>query len=102
MYYDKRFEPQVETKPDPVADVLLAAADYIEQHGWCQFYTRDDQGAVCGFGAIFNCSNPPIGGHTLLAVDRMQRRLGMSISAWNDMPGRTKDEVVAALRAASR
>lgn len=102
MYYDKRFEPQVETKPDPVAAILQKAADMIDRRGWCQGMGMDGMGRVCAVRAIGTVA----GDNVVFASDALRRledHLNIRfVSLWNDVKGRTKDEVVAALRAAAR
>ena len=87
MLYDPRWERRA-----PWQTVLFDAADYIEQHGWCQHRLRDGD-KVCAIGAIgFLVKN-------IEAIGRFRSFLGGRIDTWNDTVGRTKDEVVAALRA---
>jgi hypothetical protein len=83
------------------AGMLTAAADLIEQRGWCQRKFQDDDGRLCVEGAIY---------HGLAVLDRvcfdavriLRRHIGDdSLIRWNDQPGRTQDQVVAALRAAA-
>lgn len=85
---------------DEVGRVLLAAADYIEAHGWCQGRVEDDAGNVCAIGGIDKACN----GYWIRANTRERFRsyLGRGlISNWNNAPGRTKEEVVHALRSAA-
>lgn len=83
-----------------VAKTLLKAADYIEKHGWCQGKWRNDAGEVCAYGAISSverCGLVRSG-----AAWRLGRFLNVvSVAGWNDQPDRTKEEVIAALRAAA-
>lgn len=44
--------PPCVAAPCPVADVLNAAADYMEKHGKCEGETQDEAGRVCAIGAI--------------------------------------------------
>jgi hypothetical protein len=72
---------------------LQAAANYIEQHGWCQNAAETEAG-VCALHAIFLC-----GGRAPFHAERtLEQRLGRSIVYWNDDPARTKEEVIAELR----
>lgn len=103
-------------------EILLAAAEYIEKHGWQQYqyggryrhgYFLDGQyrhehfaatgdGPACLAGAIGSVTGKPpnLDGDVLRAVDTV---IGgrFIVSHWNDAPGRTKEEVIAALRAAA-
>lgn len=86
-----------------VKEDLLAAAHYIEKRGWVQrsFYARD--GRCCAIGAISATAMSPQ--RDKAARDALNKYLyaefGMSAVLFNDTTGRTKDEVVTALRAAA-
>ncbi len=83
---------------DPVARTLLDAADYIDDHGWCQGQSWDLVGQVCAGWAIYRSNRQ----FQLQAAARLRGHLNISdIATWNDRPGRTRDEVTAALRAAA-
>jgi hypothetical protein len=73
---------------------LLRAADYIDQHGWCQ-HAGTINGHVCVRMAMrmVGCQE--------VAFGVMNEVVGGSIIEWNDAVGRTKEEVVAALRGAA-
>ena len=102
------------TAPQTVADVLDAAATRIEQPGaWTQdayakradgsttTTTADDAVCWCAVGAIGSVAGglgEPI---VALATDFLCEALETSIADFNDAPGRTQSEVVAALRAAA-
>ena len=88
MLYDPRWEPKKLWQT-----VLLDAADYIEEYGWCQYRWQDGE-KVCALSAISVTA-----GRNLEAIGRLRKFLGGRIDTWNDTVGRTKDEVVAALRA---
>lgn len=83
----------------PAAATLLKAADYIEEHAWCQGTIEDSAGRVCLVGALTK-----VGGWESYATvtDDLSHVLGnTNIVRWNNTPGRTKAEVVAALRGAA-
>lgn len=85
-------------KLPPERAALLAAADLIEEYG----HARSSFGCLgepmCCLGAISAATGGPWLGRDFLLL-----HLGVdSIANWNDAPGRTKDEVVDALRAAAR
>lgn len=111
---------------DPERTLLLKAADLIKERGWHQrdFTTRDPvtqeyvkTGPLCIYGALnLTVSDTPnwacIGGEIpapyLKAVDLahevLATQLGHSIPCldlWNDIPGRTKEEVLSLLRTAA-
>ena len=79
---------------------LLDAADYIEEHGWCQYEPANRKGAVCAVGALMAVSSSP--SIKLDAIELVKLVIGQwHIPNWNDAPERTKEEVVSALRAAA-
>ena len=103
MLYDKRWEL------DKTGKVLDAAADYIGEHGWCQFDICDDFGRVCALGAIARVTTDSM----YSVFERLDRYMALlkprtsgarapGIVEWNDMVGRTQEEVVALLRGAAR
>jgi hypothetical protein len=96
---------------------LLSAADVLERDGWCQgrlhtrgrHCTRGALNVVAGVVAASGASEAEY----LAAIERsdraeavLARSLGLglgpgAVPIWNDAPGRTPEEVVAALRAAA-
>lgn len=79
---------------DEASRALLRAADYIETHGLAKASDPNyPKNAKCAYLAIGN----PDG------VERLRNALGGhgigAIFDWNDAPQRTKEEVVAKLRA---
>lgn len=100
------------------AAILEDAADYIDQHGWCQDdYTDLDtsdgpieagaQGApACALGAISIASGQTLWGVRTPAVDTaiwaINQRISTEIVGWNDRIGRTQEEVTAVLRQAAQ
>lgn len=85
---------------------FLKAADYIEQHGWCQKVLQDMDGKVCLLGALsFGGADGMCSVRLVEQVGRYLKRKGLTkrgtAVVWNDKPGRTKEEVVAALRGAA-
>jgi hypothetical protein len=101
---------------DEASKLLLKAADLIEDHGFVQ--NRIGRGEGDGF-CVAHAMARAFGGDDLYeshaykrlrrslgmgpyeshAYKRLHRSLGMGPSIWNDEPGRTKEEVVAKLRA---
>lgn len=95
------------------ADVLERAADLLEEFGWCQgAAARDEAGksivgtweravSFCHNGAIYRAACD-LGVSSSLFDGRWERLIGDSDAhLWNDVPGRTKQEVVARLRDAA-
>lgn len=81
---------------------LLAAADYIREHGWCQYEWVDAHGRVCIMSAIskvsdnFNISHKALCQHLGVSQHRCEA------VDWNNAPGRTIDEVLSALESAAK
>jgi hypothetical protein len=100
VLYDPKWG--VETKTlEPWQRILYAAADLIEEHGWCQHVPRDSHGHICVFTALL--TDAPA--DAWRACQALERYCGLTkpyyVTRWNDMPGRTKDEVLNALRGAA-
>jgi hypothetical protein len=95
---------------DRIAGVLLGAADYIERHGWCQGTSVIDD-AVCAGRALmiaagYDASTSERAGHRLMRFvgstdGEVPGRWTTTVPDWNDKEGRTKEEVVEALRSAA-
>ena len=84
-----------------VADVLHRAADLIERRGWRQGAARmSNRHCYCALDALEAvCSDRP---GQVAAFSVLIDTLGVSsLTGWNDTPGRTKAEVVAAFRDAA-
>ena len=62
-------------KLDRVGELLMAAADYIEKHGWCRHATRNPTGAVCMMAAVFEVCGD-VQPEYDLAIDRVVRACG--------------------------
>lgn len=107
--------PSENTQPGSaktVADILTAAADLIDKPGaWTQYqWARNAagqpvgvlDGAVCWdiAGAIVRVA-PDYSGIAFSLDAALKDTVGKSMSGWNDAPGRTQSEAVAALRAAA-
>lgn len=119
-----RPEPRTQTAKD-----LLAAAAWLETHRWCQgslgvtgtrTHVLHDQetwrtvggcaGVAIRVGVVGDnllVAWPKAASRRLEAAHQAMKQVlnlprSHGVPAWNDMPGRTKEEVVAALRAAAR
>lgn len=81
--------------------VLEAAANRIERLGWCQRRNgvKYGDGPNCAVGAMIAVSTIS---DARPAQIRVENFLGVPrLMEWNDAPGRTAEEVIAALRAAA-
>ncbi len=114
MYYDKRWDRHVEITPLQPPEkwrlILRRAADVLDDARWIQGMPTDRAGGYCLLGAISlvaygrMCSFGPKS-NARRAVEAVSRYIGeppdFRIWVWNDEPGRTKQEVIATLRAAA-
>lgn len=94
------------TRERTVADVLLDAAAYIEEYGWFQlgsYRCYDGPEPACAMVAIaFVTDDYRADDHVgSKALCHLETVIGGSVPRWNDAPGRTKQEVVAAFRKAA-
>jgi hypothetical protein len=110
MFVEEKRQGEITTKYDEETwrQVLSAAADFLETRlgGWCQGCLMDCMGQVCMLGAITMAPQTwriPMGLRDSQvrsqAQQKMSKFLGMLAHRWNDEPGRTKEEVITALRA---
>ena len=96
MLYDKKWDQEVKVL-DEVGRKMHQAADWLEQHEWCQRFSCDAYGARCMAGAL-NLFFPA--GHRE-ALERVNAHTHCGIMCWNDREGRTKQEVIDMLRKAA-
>jgi hypothetical protein len=101
------------------AEILTEAADLIERHGHCKGAFVSPDGRFCAGGAMRVAAGVmDRSGRTVdvdldakwaaldVAAHAFRSHLGRVVAAvdtitWNDAPGRTQDQVVAALREAA-
>lgn len=88
-----------ESELEPWRQRLLSGARYIREYGWVQGRLGGCGGPACLIGAMFETSTPETVGHpAIYARERLRNHLGVvSVSDWNDAPGRTAEEVIAAM-----
>lgn len=100
---EERTETEAPPRPKTPQETLLAAARYIEEHGWCQGSWSQPDGSVCLWGALRAIVVGDHGSFSREDWEPLAERLplGKFAAAWNDEPGRTEAEVIAALRAAA-
>lgn len=85
-----------------VSEILTSAADLIEKYGWIQDCWGDKSR---GFDLLESITRAcPRGDENYLpsykAISDYLK--GRALTVWNDEPGRTKEEVIAALRGAAK
>jgi hypothetical protein len=87
---------------DEIGQILLAAANYLESHGWCQHRLYSQDNMACAVGAIRMVTKGE--GKENLARMRLARVAGcqwQTIPKWNDQKGRTAKQVIDAFRKAA-
>ena len=86
----------------PTTEVIFGAIERLERWGWCQGRTINGT-ERCVFGAIRTAAS---GNEKLMkaalwrVADANPEITPVGIAYWNDEPGRTKDQVIEALRRA--
>lgn len=91
MFYHKK-----QTRED-----IQAMQDIIREHGWTQNELGDETIGYCILGAghrhiiVNEHDGNPARITRLLKV--LDKAAGMNVDAWNDIPGRTKEEVLTLL-----
>ena len=101
-------EPEVTKLPLAVwQKMLLSMADYIETNGWCQYIAFDGDKS-CLVGAYIKIKGWDFRLESIYNDDyihplqMLKTFLGQSPNIWNDQPGRTKEEVILALRTCAK
>ena len=94
MLYDKRWDL------DATSRALLAAAAYIQVHGWCRYVAEDRAGSVCIAGAILKITG--VSPELQPALTRVSQLLDCAhIGHWNDRECKDKNEAIAVLQCAA-
>lgn len=102
MLHNPNWKQPTEVELDEADQHLLQAADYINQYGWCQGTFKNEQGQVCIVGALGAVTQQYKSIHIYSQMRlKITKLIGCGATIWNDVPGRTKDEVVAMLRKAA-
>lgn len=100
MFVETKREGEAPTTVKPLAlwqQHLLSAATCIEKHGWVQNDIGDEHVGFCYVGAMMFA--PSAHSYTD-ALFKIEKYLGVKdVIVWNNVEGRTKEEVVAAMRA---
>lgn len=103
----ERVETEVVTTPVTTRDVLLRAAYDIEMHGWFKlgkeaksFRATPGVPSRCVLSAILMAAET-YGTDFLPSLLRFEAYVGARPHTWNDAPGRTQKDVVAALSQAA-
>lgn len=112
MLYDPKWEKEIEVAPvEQWRTDLIAAAKVMRERGLCQgAYEWGVNGPVCTIGAIRIAiqgfsglpTKTEAAARMHAAIARVMRRVGGFVPGWNDITGRTADEVIAALEGAAR
>ena len=110
MFYDPTCKPELlpEVKLEPWRQLLLDAADVVEQRGHCQ-HALSEGGGVCLYGALNVADHGNVNWVAGVRHDEATVALTRVLGTcnrwrnvdWNNSRGRTKAEVVNALRKAA-
>lgn len=91
--------------PRLLRTVYLRAIEVLKKRGWCQGGLADGaDGPCCMVGAcnVVRCGSP-YGGPGAIGIDEIEEAIGTPLyGIWNDDPGRTLGQVIAALRKAAK
>ena len=111
MLYNKDWD----YKLNPVADVLMKAADLLEKHGHIKFLRGNTVEGMCALGALQEAQGEPnLGWDTELTLQASRIVTGMlgvsypmgyphaALADWNNRPERTGQEVIDAFRQAAK
>lgn len=102
MLYDPKWEQKTVTETE-ASRILRAAAAHLNLYGWCQNQLKDGLSA-CLVGAVYAAVGDMMPSDEIQAELNRRVRLSIgreNIGAWNDVPGRTKEEVIDALNRAA-
>lgn len=117
MLYDPKWETPETSPLEPWRDLMLRAADILESSGLVKNQLCDASGRVCFRGAlmaamggdqtdpmfIIGVLNDRENKRLFHEADfRMEQHVGTYPPRWNNVPERTKEEVVAAMRIVAR
>ena len=85
----------------PTVEILRRARELLVRDGWAQHVILSGDGRRCLMGAIIHAGQPtpadPEGNRRWAAVEPVCKVIGHRfIGQWNDAPGRTFEEVLAA------
>lgn len=84
------------------ADVLEEALRFIDERGWTQHSSVNDEGNVC-VGQALSLAGKHLGHHIGLPVCFLEEYTGWpSISYWNDAYHRTLDDIKTTLKDAAQ
>lgn len=110
MLFDPKWEaPAVaDIKLEPWQQVLLKAADILEQGRWIQGRSVDEYGGHCAVGAVYAATMrmdmkeiyPFATGMVWAHISKLNSGYN-TVQSWNDASKRTKEQVVFALRGAA-
>ena len=99
MFLEEKATPEA-PPAQTIRQTFLAAAAYIERHGWCQDLYKLPDGRVCLFQALSEVT-PCLADRHRAAVRLRKHIGGDSIQHWNDSIARSADDVISLLREAA-
>ena len=97
MLYDKRWDAKIAPQESKTVKRLKRARERVAMK-WCQKTGGKINGAVCALTAITHdiSHGAFLLGEGRQEINLVERVIGSPIIGWNDTPGRTQAEVVAA------
>lgn len=101
MLYDPKWEKPVTAPVEEWQAILLDAAARIRTHGWCQG-NLEDGARRCAIGAMIIGLPSSAQSAFHIALDKLERLVGLPVTMWNDSPDRTAPMVITALERAAR
>jgi hypothetical protein len=88
---------------DAIDRTILAAADYLQAHGWCRWKLEDSKGRVCISGALdkvsITCAARGAAAYGK-AIERIEDHHGVHLVSFNDYQCKGKRQALAFMRAA--
>jgi hypothetical protein len=89
--------PEFRPRTEPWRQVLLDAADLLDEVGWCQHRASDEYGRMCAGNAIQLVARSSIAQHE--AHMKLIQATGYGgVPNWNDRGGMTKERVTSTMR----
>jgi hypothetical protein len=82
---------------DAIDKTIIAAADYMQVHGWCRWIMEDARGRVCISGALDKVSIPLLSNK---AIKRIEDHHGVHLVSFNDYQCKGKRQALVFMRAA--
>ena len=104
MFVETTREGEIAVPLEQWRNILLDAANLIEQHGHCKNSLQTESGNLCAVGALnmAETGNARKSGSDVVAWGMLKEAVGGDIVDWNNAPERTATEVTGLMRKAAR